>query len=611
MPEFVPVEGLANLTTGVYQIKAGEGNGASSFHAAVSGRYLTKSTPSTASGRGNYVFEFKDAESAAQDVASTYFIVKRTNNDITIQSFSDQTLYIQSDGTKGTNAASLAVTVPTAGKPSQFKVGGTLMAWTFNSGSNYYLGKSSTGGGDARFQFSKVCGISVYGATGNNARLNFTLPTSVENFPSRSTITPATIDGYKSYVTFDQTSKEFGIHYIYGAALTEGAVGAPTSDKLSAINSAFTAYEASQTEETANAITAALDAAPTMPEDGGVYRIYGLLNDGTRLYLALNDAGNGLRTVSVAQGGTNVPSDLWVVQKNGNDYYLAHQGGSCYTDIKADRQGSPIALSVSKMREKAGCLSITGIEENYIVYKALANNGSLNKFTDRTVDNTGAYYGTFTAREIKYTTDVVFEKVENFTPLTARTVAGTSSSQSLALGTINLPYAVSLPEGVTANSVTDNGTSIRLTPLTLESNVLPANTPVVLQTAEANDAISLNPAPYAARIETNLEGTLWSADIPEGSYIFSKYDTGNAQSDFAFFLINPDSRTIGANKAYLAATSSAAASIRIDAGNGTTGIDTIETEANSNNAVYDLSGRRVENPAKGIYIKNGKKVYIK
>ena len=40
------------------------------------------------------------------------------------------------------------------------------------------------------------------------------------------------------------------------------------------------------------------------------------------------------------------------------------------------------------------------------------------------------------------------------------------------------------------------------------------------------------------------------------------------------------------------------------------GIDNV-TLTPADNAVYDLSGRRVSNPSKGIYIINGKKVYLK
>jgi hypothetical protein len=42
----------------------------------------------------------------------------------------------------------------------------------------------------------------------------------------------------------------------------------------------------------------------------------------------------------------------------------------------------------------------------------------------------------------------------------------------------------------------------------------------------------------------------------------------------------------------------------------TTLIDTAEVEDFSTGKYYDLSGRRVENPTKGLYIVNGKKVIL-
>lgn len=44
---------------------------------------------------------------------------------------------------------------------------------------------------------------------------------------------------------------------------------------------------------------------------------------------------------------------------------------------------------------------------------------------------------------------------------------------------------------------------------------------------------------------------------------------------------------------------------------GTTGLENVKVEIVNDNVYYDLSGRRVENPTKGIYIQNGKKVYVK
>ena len=42
-----------------------------------------------------------------------------------------------------------------------------------------------------------------------------------------------------------------------------------------------------------------------------------------------------------------------------------------------------------------------------------------------------------------------------------------------------------------------------------------------------------------------------------------------------------------------------------------TSIKTIETSNNKDGHIYDLSGRKVNNPSKGIYIRNGKKFIVK
>ena len=42
-----------------------------------------------------------------------------------------------------------------------------------------------------------------------------------------------------------------------------------------------------------------------------------------------------------------------------------------------------------------------------------------------------------------------------------------------------------------------------------------------------------------------------------------------------------------------------------------TSIEKIIIKENNNDIFYDLNGRRIENPAKGIYIRNGKKIVVK
>jgi hypothetical protein len=45
--------------------------------------------------------------------------------------------------------------------------------------------------------------------------------------------------------------------------------------------------------------------------------------------------------------------------------------------------------------------------------------------------------------------------------------------------------------------------------------------------------------------------------------------------------------------------------------NGETGIEEVKSESGKMKTIYDLQGRKVENPSKGIYIIDGKKVFIK
>ena len=72
-----------------------------------------------------------------------------------------------------------------------------------------------------------------------------------------------------------------------------------------------------------------------------------------------------------------------------------------------------------------------------------------------------------------------------------------------------------------------------------------------------------------------------------------------------------------ANKAYLALEKDDAETSGMERSNsyyfdfaGITAVDAVKTEVDEN-VYYDLSGRVVEKPACGIYILNGKKVFVK
>ena len=114
-----------------------------------------------------------------------------------------------------------------------------------------------------------------------------------------------------------------------------------------------------------------------------------------------------------------------------------------------------------------------------------------------------------------------------------------------------------------------------------------------------------------------LVGTLkeTTVDSSDGAYANYKYTINEGTSTPMFYQF-ADGSSLSANKAYLQiplawlkASASKSVEIRFDDGE-TTDIDEVEGEDADVDIVYDLQGRAVENPTKGIYIVDGKKVFI-
>ncbi|MCI7167262.1 MAG: hypothetical protein MR980_00960 [Bacteroidales bacterium] len=154
-----------------------------------------------------------------------------------------------------------------------------------------------------------------------------------------------------------------------------------------------------------------------------------------------------------------------------------------------------------------------------------------------------------------------------------------------------------------------------------EANV-PANEPLVVKAPAGNYALlfsSFTDETLKSAGMNALEGTDVATDIPDDDAYFYGLSL-NASHDPAsvgFYWMNPTGAafTNGAHKAYLKIAKNTSAGSQALNGfpfNGTTtGIEQIEAGADAKNAIYDLSGRRVNKAAKGIYILNGKKVLVK
>ena len=157
-------------------------------------------------------------------------------------------------------------------------------------------------------------------------------------------------------------------------------------------------------------------------------------------------------------------------------------------------------------------------------------------------------------------------------------------------------------ENTTVFQAALSGSSLTLTEV--PNREIPATKAVILKSSSAT--ITLTPATTTATLEGNaLQGTATELTNPGNAYVLNK------KNGVVGFYKLKSTGTIGANKAYLTYSSGAAPSFFGFDGN-TTGIDaTLVNSEKVNSVVYDLQGRRVAQPTKGLYIVNGKKVVIK
>ena len=129
---------------------------------------------------------------------------------------------------------------------------------------------------------------------------------------------------------------------------------------------------------------------------------------------------------------------------------------------------------------------------------------------------------------------------------------------------------------------------------------------VLKKTATGNFTMTLTETAPAGDFSGNsLTGTMTVINTTGAN----DYYVLGGKSGAGFYKLSNTSGTIGANKAYLTYSAAAREFFLFDE---TTGIEMPMAEDNDNAdaVVFDLQGRRVLNPTKGLYIVNGKKVFI-
>lgn len=186
-----------------------------------------------------------------------------------------------------------------------------------------------------------------------------------------------------------------------------------------------------------------------------------------------------------------------------------------------------------------------------------------------------------------------------------------------------LPFSVTLPEsGLTAYKVSDiskNENNQNELTLVNIGNTIAAGEPVILEGSAADYTLTINAENGTKSTGNILTGASVKRTGITDEYYALAYKALNSE--------NADAKTAGffrvtttnmpANKAYLLkkdipAQSLGAALFFFNSNNEITGILNVVNTENNSNVYYDLNGRRVLYPTRGIYVKgNGQKVFIK
>ena len=183
--------------------------------------------------------------------------------------------------------------------------------------------------------------------------------------------------------------------------------------------------------------------------------------------------------------------------------------------------------------------------------------------------------------------------------------APTVTVSAVGYATFGYPESLDLT-GIDAYTATVSGDGDKVVLNSIMGKKIPANTGIILKgageitiplTFKDTDAVDNNDLLVSDGTVTGDGNTIYVlGQNSDGKAGFGKLQTGDK---------------LAACKAYLKITSTSASRAFIVLGDDVTGIDEVRSKTDDGRGVYfDLQGRRVTQPQKGIYIVNGKKVVI-
>ena len=203
------------------------------------------------------------------------------------------------------------------------------------------------------------------------------------------------------------------------------------------------------------------------------------------------------------------------------------------------------------------------------------------------------------------TPDTPFEgKTFGFTAL-----EGKIGTQTCGMATFSATVPTMVPAGVTAYYVRKADENIVTLTRISRSMAIPANEGVILMAGSAGDyeMTEVENGTSVAELTGNmLVGTCdnESTTLESTDYVLALKGSGTLEGQFAFCLVGDMTVTQPANRAYLQ-MESGASQVRMMFDGNETSVDDVLATPQGSAEYYDLTGRRVKKPAKGVYVVKG------
>lgn len=429
-------------------------------------------------------------------------------------------------------------------------------------------------------------------------------------------------------------------------------VGYPTASQCNTLSAALTTFQnlfdnSTATNADLTTLNNAINTFKTTtdinyPEDGKAYKIIAVHPNGMRQPLYYNESAVSGKLESNI---TDIYDAYWICHKTSNTenkYLFANHNGfylnwfcgdadkgvnrtGVSTTYNADYNVWTLARAtttksggtISNNTTNAtffGCfeLNAKGTGSNYYYLITRYNNSGTASFhaggaNDKYYDNSNNNTFIYQLVEVEY-----YNKLKFQTPVTF---------DDNDYASIFLPYAATVPAGATAykGALTNDKSRLTLTPI--EGTTIPKNTAVVLVAPSTSHLGTVYVAP-ATEAGTAVSGNSLKGTVDRNDHatnaLLNTYVLNGGYGPIGFYKYTADYLPLGrayfetANDVPGSNNATNAKGYLFDFGNGeTTGISNATMGNEADNTYYDLSGRRIAAPKHGLYIRNGKKVYIK